>query len=136
MSVSKSFCKRTSLMLDVQLFENSSWCNKVKVWCFLKFESTIFVLLWLILYWWSIFHNEVAGQTWTLNDKCLREQYVLLSITKCREDIEGQHWFPCLSKDLGLARGWARFKHGGMLTVDFGTPIYEFTINICTYLIF
>jgi hypothetical protein len=25
---------------------------------------------------------------------------------------------------------------GEMLTVDFGTPSYEFTVNICTYLIF
>jgi hypothetical protein len=25
---------------------------------------------------------------------------------------------------------------GVLLTVDFGTPSYEFTINICTYLIF
>jgi hypothetical protein len=21
------------------------------------------------------------------------------------------------------------FKHGGMLTIEFGTPIYEFTVN-------
>jgi hypothetical protein len=41
-----------------------------------------------------------------------------------------------LSKDLGLARGRARFKHGGMLTINFGTPSYEFTISICMYLIF
>jgi hypothetical protein len=25
---------------------------------------------------------------------------------------------------------------GALLTVDFGTPSYKFTINICTYLIF
>jgi hypothetical protein len=25
---------------------------------------------------------------------------------------------------------------GEMLTVNFGTPSYEFTVNICTYLIF
>jgi hypothetical protein len=25
---------------------------------------------------------------------------------------------------------------GEMLTVDFGTPSYEFTVNICMYLIF
>jgi hypothetical protein len=25
---------------------------------------------------------------------------------------------------------------GEMLTDDFGTPSYEFTVNICTYLIF
>jgi hypothetical protein len=24
----------------------------------------------------------------------------------------------------------------GLLTVDFGTPSYKFTVNICTYLIF
>jgi len=28
-----------------------------------------------------------------LNAKYLREQYVLLCMTKCREDIEGQRWF-------------------------------------------
>jgi hypothetical protein len=44
-----SFCKRTSLMLDVQLFENSSRCNKVKVRSFLKFENAIFDLLWHVL---------------------------------------------------------------------------------------
>jgi hypothetical protein len=36
-------------MLDVQLFENSSRCNEVKVRSLLKFESTIFVLLWPVL---------------------------------------------------------------------------------------
>jgi hypothetical protein len=29
-----------------------------------------------------------------------------------------------------ITRGRARFKHGSMLTVDFGTCGYEFTINI------
>jgi hypothetical protein len=40
--------------------------------------------------------------------------------------VQGRHWRVTLiskwRKDLGLARGRARFKHGGMLTVDFGTP--------------
>jgi hypothetical protein len=42
---------------------------------------------------------------------------------------------------LGGARRLASRQVGGssmrgMLTVDFGTPSYKFTINICTYLIF
>jgi hypothetical protein len=32
---------------------------------------------------------------------------------------------------------WSKSDGGGaMLTVDFGTPSYKFTVNICTYLIF
>ena len=35
--------------------------------------------------------KKIAGQNMNLNAKYLREQYVLLCMTKCREDIEGQH---------------------------------------------
>ena len=47
-----------------------------------------------------------------LNAKYLREQYVLLCMTKCREDIEGNTDF-FISKAPGRTRGRARFKHGG-----------------------
>ena len=46
-----------------------------------------------------------------LNAKYLREQYVLLCMTKCREDIEGNADF-FISKAPGLTRGRPRFKHG------------------------
>jgi hypothetical protein len=39
------------------------------------------------------------------------------------------HWKLKLEDEQGLSMG-------EMLTVDFGTPSYEFTVNIFTYLIF
>ena len=56
--------------------------------------------------------KKVAGHNMNLNAKYLREQYVLLCLTKCREDIEGNADF-FISKTPGLTRGRARFKHGG-----------------------
>jgi hypothetical protein len=43
------------------------------------------------------------------------------------------HWICESAPSVGRASGaWG----GGVLTVDFGTPSYKFTVNICTYLIF
>ena len=51
--------------------------------------------------------KKVAGHNMNLNAKYLREQYVLLCMTKCREDIEGQRWFRMdfLEDEQGLSMG-------------------------------
>jgi hypothetical protein len=47
-----------------------------------------------------------------------------------------EQWKTMLISIENLLEGEQGLSMGEMLTVDFGTPSYEFTINICTYLIF
>jgi hypothetical protein len=44
----------------------------------------------------------------------------------------------CRVTDEGMRNGTKKEKQFDVivLTVDFGTPSYKFTVNICTYLIF
>ena len=61
-----------------------------------------------------------------LNAKYLREQYVLLCMTKCRRTLRGNADF-FISEAPGLTRGRARFKHGGMLAL-LKYPLYPLFI--------
>jgi hypothetical protein len=57
-----------------------------------------------------------------------RRVQLLARIPQCEHQATGANRLKCSR----LARG----ESMKLLTVDFGTPSYEFTVNICTYLIF
>jgi hypothetical protein len=46
------------------------------------------------------------------------------------------HGFRALSDEVLVLPAPVTHARAPLLTVDFGTPSYEFTVNICTYLIF
>ena len=52
-----------------------------------------------------------------LNAKYLREQYVLLCMTKCRENIEGQRWFLYKQSSWNLLEDEQGLSMGGMLAL-------------------